>query len=226
MGEPKVYAPAPIEQFASAFTGLALMGAGLWSIWWFVFHPQLNLAPATTLFVPLASLIALVFGGCIALGAYRVRTLLYPDRFVAVGMFGTRELSKHDITGYRIYRPARGQPTMQLYTTGEHATLRAAMYQTDAAYTDWFRGLPDLDQRERDDIERDLENRPDLGATPQARSATIATMTQVAHILNLVGWALLVWVAIFPKPYPVAIALATWDWRRWWRWAWCSGRAG
>ena len=209
MGEPKVYAPVPIEQLLSALVGLALMGGGLWGIWWFVLHPQLNLAPAATLFFPLASLIALVFGGCIALGAYRVRTLLYPDRFVAVGMFGTRELSKHDITGYRIYRPARGQPTMQLYTTGEHATLRAAMYQTDAAYTDWFRGLPDLDQRERDDIERELQSQPDLGATLQARSATVAAMTQIAHVLNVVGWALLAWVWIFPKPYPVAIALAT-----------------
>ena len=208
MAAPKVYAPAPIEQLFAAILGLAMMGGGLWGIWWFVFHPQTTLAPATTLFIPLVSLVALVFGGCVAIGAYRVRTLLYPDRFVAVGMFGTRELSKHDITGYRIYRPARGQTTMQLYTTGEHATLRAAMYQTDAAYTDWFRGIPDLDQRERDDIKRDLESRPDLGATPQARSATIATMTQIAHGLNVAGWALCAWVWVFPKPYALAIALA------------------
>ena len=208
MTAPKVYAPAPIEQLAAAVVGLALMGAGLWGIWWFVFHPQVNLAAATTLFVPLIALVAMAIGACFALGAYRVRTLLYPDRIVAVGMFSTRELSKHDITGYRIYRPARGQPTLQLYTTGEHATLRAGMYQTDAAYTDWFRGIPDLDQRDRDDIERDLESRPDLGATPQARSATVATMTQIAHGLNVVGWALLTWVWIFPKPYALAVALA------------------
>ena len=204
---PKVYAPLPIEQLGAAIAGLALMGGGLWGLWWFVLHPQANLSPAATLFFPLVFVVTLVIGGCFAIGAFRMRTLLYPDRIVAVGMFGTKELSKNEIVGYRIYRPARGQPTMQLYTSGEHAALRAAMYHPDAAYTDWFRGIPDLDQTDREDFLRQTQTRADLGATSQERSTTVATMTQLAHVLNVAGWALLAWAWIYPKPYWAAIAL-------------------
>jgi hypothetical protein len=208
MSEPKVYAPLPIEQALGAVIGLAFMGGGLWGIWWYVFHPGVNLSASSAIFFPLAFLIALAVGAMFALGAYRIRTMLYPDRFVSVGMFGTRELSKNEITGYRTYYPARGRPVMQLYTTGEHATLRAPMYGTDAAYTDWFKGIPDLDKRDRDDMERDLQTRPDLGATPQARTATVATMTQIAHALNVAGWAILSWAWIYPKPYALAVAVS------------------
>ena len=204
----KVYAPAPYEQLLSAIIGLGLMGGGLWGVWWFVLHPSQTLTPAATLFFPLLFIVLLVGGACYALGAYRVKTLLYPDRFVSVGMAGQRELSRHDITGYRIYTPARGRPTMLLYTLGEHAALRAPVYHPDAAFTDWFRGIPDLDQRDRDDIQREFQSRADLGDTPQARSATVATMTQIAHILNVGGIALLAWAWIYPKPYILAIALS------------------
>ncbi|HEY3812200.1 MAG TPA: hypothetical protein VGL66_03160 [Caulobacteraceae bacterium] len=205
---PKVYAPLPIVQLASAIAGLAVMGAGLWGVWWFVVHPLINLTPATTLLFPATFVIAMILGACLALGAYRMRTLLYPDRFVSVGMFGEKELPKNDITGYRIYRPARGGPYMQLYTTGEHASVRAPMYRADAAYNDWFRGIPDLDEVDREDFQREVQSRADLGATPDERDATLTLMKQLANGLNFAGWGLLIWTWVMPKPYPLVIALS------------------
>src|SRR5262249_54220567 len=56
-------------------------------------------------------------------------------------------------------------------------------------------------------VKKEIENRHDLGATPDERARTVARARQTCRLLNVITIAVGAWGLLYPWPYPLVMAV-------------------
>jgi hypothetical protein len=142
-----------------------------------------------------------------AVGAWRFKTLFWPDRVSQVNAFATRTLHRVEVKGFRVQR-GRGGAVLVLFPIEEgRQILRLAVGQLDAPLQRWLSGLRDLDQADHAAGERELLARTDLGATPELRRAAVERWRRPAQIANALGFVIPAWAWLFPRPFDLALSV-------------------
>src|ERR1700761_7237576 len=127
-------------QRIGAFLAFAYAGVfGLSTLSRFHYGPDIWIAAA-------AFAVGLLFVASI----FRTRIVLDADGIEMSSLFGVRRIRRSDVVGYRLYKPGRGRPYIELRSRDP----QAAKLDVDMAVMDdprckpWFAGMPDLAARD------------------------------------------------------------------------------
>lgn len=144
--------------------------------------------------------------------AFRPRIVIGPARISVRGAFRHRAANLNQIEGIRA-RPSRYGIRKQLVLkNGGGSISLPSGFTVDDGFRAWIKQFPDLDRRHREALLAEIEQREDLGATPEqrlralarARQQNIALMVLVATLAA--GFVL--GSAAWTKPCGAALALA------------------
>ena len=137
---------------------------------------------------------------------FAYRTTFHPDRVVAVRGFRTVELARNRIKGYRRDADDDGIKLEPLDADLKPFTIHKAL--PPKAFVDaWLEGLVDLDRRDLE-VEREAaEADPRFGATPRERRARYQRLGKIGATLQLAGFVVGFWAALWPEPYGLPLIL-------------------
>lgn len=154
----------------------------------------------------------------LSLGAYLLAVALRPrivikgTRIDVRGALSARSATVSEIEGTRA-RPSRYGNLRQLVLKDGSSpiTLRAG-FKVDDDFRAWMQQIPDLDRRDREALLAEIQQREDLGATPEerlgalarARQKNIALLVLAAAAAAVFNFASAAWV----RPCGVALVLA------------------
>lgn len=195
---PKTYRPSLPVRLFGALAGIFFCGAGA-------------VLAAGTGFSAFSYLLggALVLAGMfIAAVALMARTTLYEDRISQAGVFGTKELRREDISGYRAQQ-INGTTYIELlpYSAQLKKISVGKSLSKDGGLAGWLTKIPNLDELDQRAVDRETEQDASLGATPELRKARVQKLKKFAQYLSL-GYVLLtVVVAVFPDPGWLALTV-------------------
>ncbi len=127
-----------------------------------------------------------------ALGAYmlllgfRARIVIDGTSIEVRGAFGSRSAELRQIEGLRTLRSRYGSFRQLILRGGGRPITLRPRFKTDEDYQAWMQQIPDLDQRDRQALLAAIEQRQELGATPEARlSALQAAKRKAAALLAI-----------------------------------------
>jgi hypothetical protein len=104
----------------------------------------------------------------IALGM-RSRVIIEGSRLEIRGAFTDRSAEISEIEGYRTVSSRNGKYTQIYLTNGRKPISFSNLFEKDSAFDSWFRRIPNLDRRDRDELLDRISHEEGLGATPQDR---------------------------------------------------------
>ncbi|MDR3740466.1 MAG: hypothetical protein P4L40_15740 [Terracidiphilus sp.] len=162
-----------------------------------------------------AALPALFLLGCaIYMLATVVRSRLVIDgtRIEVRTAFRDRSADVSEIEGFRTIRSRNGNYTWLKLREGRGAINIPYTFDVDEDFRAWLRQVPDLDQKDRDEILGEVAQRQDLGATPEERLAALPTARTWAVFLAVVTGVAAVALAFGPQalhPFAVVIFVVT-----------------
>ncbi len=91
------------------------------------------------------------------------------------GAFKEQSADLSEIEGFRTISSRNGSYT-QLCLKESRGTISIPnAFDTDEAYREWFRRMPDLDARDRQTLLNEISQQANLGATPEERLGALAT---------------------------------------------------
>jgi hypothetical protein len=96
----------------------------------------------------------------------------------------TREFALSQVEGYRTYRNRYGSFRVICLKDGA-GKIALRQFATDDGLEEWFGGLKDLDEQDREQLLDKIDQDPELGATPEERQRALDR----ARRLNLAFWA-------------------------------------
>ncbi len=153
------------------------------------------------------------FSGLCSLGIYtilwtvRFRVVLYPDSIEIQDVLSSRVLRRTDIVGRRVL-PTRYVSTLLLVPSQGGKKLKISeVLQTDSAFQVWLAAIPDLDLKDRRNVEARIETDPELGLTPGDRAFRLQKAKKVSKVMNVVSLAAVFWGLWYPRPYQLVIAV-------------------
>ena len=135
------------------------------------------------------------------------RLILGPDFIEVKDFLSSKVFYRSDIAGYRIL------PTQYISTlvfqpkAAERKKLKIPLYfRTDAAFGEWFIGIPNLDHEDLGQSMAELEavvarDTPGIDATEER----IAGAYRTVKILNWAAGIASGWAWIYPNPYPLSM---------------------
>jgi hypothetical protein len=114
----------------------------------------------------------------------RTRIVLDADAIEVSSLLGVRRMRRSDVVGYRIYKPTRGRPYLELRSRDpQAATIQVNMaVLNDPRCAPWFDGMPDLAERDATQAQAAIDNDAALGATVEERRA------RASRIRTVYGW--------------------------------------
>ena len=154
--------------------------------------PKISSGGSTILVIPL-----LVIAACLALVALRSQIIIEGSRITVCNGLITRSADIADIEGFRTLT-ARNASYIKLYLKdGLRRITISNSFATDDDFRAWLGQIPDLDQRDREQILAEISQQQDLGATPEERLAALSTAksTNIAIIVVAIVSALFLNVA-------------------------------
>lgn len=143
---------------------------------------------------------------------FRSRITIDGTRIEVRGAFSNRSANLNEIEGIRA-RPSRyGSYKQLLLKDGSSPITLRPGFKVDDAYRAWMQQVPDLDRRDRDALLAEIQQREDLGATPEerlgalarARRQNIALVVLVAAVAAGFDFGSSAWI----QPCGAAVALA------------------
>ena len=141
---PRTYRMSPIWRWACLGFGAVAILLSAAGFWYGLSHPQ----PQTAWLLPLLCLALLPLGAYCIAAVPKYRVILQQDRLEVHGLILVRGLSRDEIAGTRWRRTTPRVLALVPRRSGQKAIkLAPSTLQTDAAFTTWFAGLPDLDAR-------------------------------------------------------------------------------
>lgn len=153
--------------------------------------------------------IILVMGAASAGAARSVwvgHAVLWQDRLELHGIFRTRTIARHDVTGVR---RGRGRNWRMEVVLGDGRTVPLEdMVYSNPAVQAWLDAPPDADAVQLKHSLEALESDPALGANTEDRRAVIRRMTWIARAGNAAGGLVMIWVWFWPHPYDWAVGVA------------------
>ncbi len=167
-------------------------------------------AEAAVRLLRLALVALALLGLWLVVYAWRWCLTLTPTTVAVRGVFRTRTLARADIAGRRLFRSRNGTSLVLEPTVAARGALRFSpnTVRTDARFDAWIDALPDLDERDRVASEARIAADPQLGPTPAARQARVATARKVTGVFTVVSFAAAFWLFLYPLPYAAAVCTA------------------
>ncbi|ACL63732.1 conserved hypothetical protein [Anaeromyxobacter dehalogenans 2CP-1] len=149
-------------------------------------------------------------GAAAVAAAQRGRLLLHADGVEVIELGRSpRRLRNDQIAGRRTIPLQYGMEKLVLERRerGEKPVSMGFLFERDATLDAWLESLPDLDVADRASAEAALLASAELGPDEEARRASLAGSHRVAKVLKGAALAAGGWGLLFPRPYPVAIAV-------------------
>ncbi|HKD61768.1 MAG TPA: hypothetical protein VKB47_14995 [Terracidiphilus sp.] len=157
------------------------------------------------------SLTFLGFGAYFVALALRSRVIIEGTRIEIRGAFTDREADLSEINGYRTISSRNGKYTQIYLNNGRRAVTLSNLFDHDDAFDAWFRKIPDLDKRDRDELLVKISQQEQLGATPEDRLAALSrakTNSIFALVISLAASIAANWgVPALYLPFSLALAL-------------------
>jgi len=113
-----------------------------------------------------------------ALVALRSRLIIDGTQVRVQGAVRTHEFDLSEIEGYRTYR-SRYRTYQVLCLKDKTWIIPLMRYAGDDTLKNWFAGLKDLDQRDRDQLLEKIDQDQELGATPEERRKALSSAKQI-----------------------------------------------
>lgn len=141
------------------------------------------------------SLPAMMALTCLGFGAYlvalalRSRVVIEGTRIEIRGPLTDRSADLNEIEGYRIISSRNGQYTQIYLNNGSRPLTLSNLFDRDDALDTWFRKIPNLDKRDRDQLLEKISQEEQLGATPQERLASLSQAKTNAILALVVALA-------------------------------------
>lgn len=149
--------------------------------------------------------------GCAIFNILWSRLLLFPNRIEIRGLFLTRVLARDQILGTRVPLNRNKYRLVLVPREGAGRPLKiSTMFALDDAFQAWLASVPDLDQRDQQQVLSEVASDTNLGATPDERLAALESAKRTARVINTLAVVLGLWGFIYPRPYGLAIAILIW----------------
>jgi hypothetical protein len=127
---------------------------------------------------------ALAMGMLFVASILRTRIVLDADAIEMSSLLGVRRMRRSDVVGYRISKPGRSRPYLELRSRDPQAVkvdVDMAVLN-DPRCKPWFDGMPDLAAHDAAEAQAAIDNDAALGTTVEERRA------RVSRIRNAYGW--------------------------------------
>ncbi len=105
----------------------------------------------------------------------RSRLVIEGTRIEVRGAFKEQSADLSEIEGFRTISTRNGSYTQLGLREGRGTISISNGFDTDEAYREWLRRVPDLDARDRKALLDEISQQADLGATPEERLSALAT---------------------------------------------------
>jgi hypothetical protein len=209
---PRTYSASTSWKAVNGTLALCIGLGGLVGLWYFGTGHGTQSTSDLRFFTGMSAL-AVLAGFMSAVGMYRgkIVTLMRDELRVPRG-YKLAVVRRDHIEGWRVLS-VKGSKFIQVAYSepGSGKTTRARIpmeFEPDAAFTDWFKGLPNLDDVEKANSIREVEQDARLGDSPAHRVERVARAREIARVLKIAGFAAMGWAFLYPRPYIAAI-LAT-----------------
>jgi len=210
-GYPRTYRVSPGWKLFLVCFGVLFALGGVVSVVAVIFHPPDDASGAirATLFVSAISAGFAVLGAYMVFSAVMYRVVLTADGVELTEPFRTRRLSCVEIQGRRTLRNQQGPRSLLLIPRDAAAKkLRISlMLKTDPTFDAWVAQLPDLDQQELAQSEREVAETLYQDLMPHDRKARIRRLKVIAQWVNWAGIALAVGAFLLPDYHHLLIGV-------------------
>lgn len=136
---------------------------------------QSDLHPTEPLFAATVAAAASLY---LALVALRSRLIIDGTQIRVQGAISARDFDLSELDGFRTYR-SRYRTYQVLCLKDKAWKIPLMKYAGDTTLDNWFAGLKDLDQRDRDQILEKIDQDQELGATPEERRKALTGAKQI-----------------------------------------------
>ena len=176
------------------------------------FGPALYRSETRNLPAALPAVMFLGFGVYVLAMVMRSRLIIDGTRIQVQTAFRERSAEIGDIEGFRTMRSRNGSYIWLKLRQGQGSITIPSIFDTDGDFAAWLRRVPDLDQRDREQILAEIAQQSTLGATPEERLNALPTARTWAVFLTVVtvaAAALLLLAQPFFRSLGVAILVLT-----------------
>ena len=151
-------------------------------------------------------LVFLVIGLLVPMITLTTKLVLYQDKIEQSSLFGSRELYRHDIEGYRrrIVKNATMIDLVPNRTELKKITV-TRQHADDAQFVDWISKIRNLDEIDEIAATKEIEQDVSLGATPEERSAKIKSWRKMLNVATYTYFALTIVLFFVPVHKSVLI---------------------
>lgn len=150
----------------------------------FFLSSRFTLGGSLTLVLPLA-----VMAVYLALVGLRSQLSIDGSRITVCNGIITRSADLADIQGFRSIATRNASDIRIYLKNGLPAITMSRSFDTDEDFRTWFKQIPDLDERDRDQLLSEIAEQRDLGATPEERLAALAAAGRTNIIILLITLA-------------------------------------
>ncbi len=178
-----------------------LIGAG--------FFFKLAIDPIGRDFALVVGVIALVPGTMLLLKAWRCRLILEGDAIELHSGFRIHRATRHEIEGLRTIENQYGRWTRVYLNDDQHAFNISDSFTGKDDLKEWFKGIPDLDVRDADQIAEEVSSHDSAGSVGTDRSKGFDLAKRWAIGLSVLAGAVsipVIWVNYAPV-YRVALVV-------------------
>lgn len=187
---------------AGSLVTLALAGSAMFSA----------LTGQHTGLVVVLALCALAFGLMTAyslLLLQRYRVALHDDAIEVAMVFRSKRIAKSDITAWQYAsNQDNWAAVVVLSLASDPRGIEVPLVNVKHPAVDaWFAGIPNLDAQHAAESLKTLLEDPHYGASPEQRLATLNRERGIARIITLAAIAVALWIAFWPAPYDLMVAV-------------------
>lgn len=192
--------------FVNFFSGMIAVG-GCLGIWFLATAHAKNPFGAAILIV--ACLAFVLLGAYNIAATRRYLVTLRSDAIIVQSVFSSRTLFRTEIAGRRNLRTQYVSTLLLVPLTPDQKKLKLALLmQRDEAFEAWLADIPDLDEAEVAESQKQLDADPDLGFSSDRRAQQVANAKKTAITLTALTVVAFFWALFFPRAYiPVVSTL-------------------
>ena len=132
--------------------------------------------------------------------AIRSRLAIDGTRIEVQTAFRDRTADLGEIEGYRTVQTRNGSYTQLQLKNGAGTVSIPNDFDVDEDYRRWMAQIPNLDEKDREELLDEIKKREDLGATPDERMGALATAKTIGIFSTIVA-VLLAIVSNFAPPF-------------------------
>ena len=149
--------------------------------------------------VALFAVLPLAFAAYFLLLGLRSRIVIEGSQIAVRGAFTDKSADLSEIEGLRTVSSRNGSYTRLILKEGRGSITISNSFNTDDAYSEFFQKIPDLDERDREALLREIEQQQDLGSTPEERLSALSRAKTLSIVLLVVTVLLGIAVAFGAK---------------------------